>query len=168
MPLKRAWPWDTRISTAAIWLSGMLHIESAQPRCCGNFGIEYAATAKWWRSLPLLRWKAPLPAKASPPARWAMPFADLQRLLGAVSELVDKRSGQRLKRTGWTRKEALGHLIDWAAAHQQVVRARSPEPKLAASGYPEDAWLSAQGYNDLPWHGVWWICAHRSIACSFT
>jgi hypothetical protein len=128
-------------------LLGLLRLESSTAAVLlREFGIEYAG----YREVV-----AGPPAPPPPPA-WvhAGPlghaFADLQRLMGAVIELEDS-AGQRLKRSGWTRKEALGHLIDLAAAHQQWLARALSEPKLTASGYPADSWLSAQHYNDLPW-----------------
>lgn len=76
--------------------------------------------------------------------------ADLQELLESAG-LLDERGGERLKRLPWTRKQALGHLIDWAAAHQQWFARALTEPKLSATGYPGDSWLAAQKYEDLPW-----------------
>jgi hypothetical protein len=44
-------------------------------------------------------------ARQRPAGSLGHAFADLQRLLGAVIELEDS-AGQRLKRSGWTRKQA--------------------------------------------------------------
>jgi len=52
----------------------------------------------------------------------------------------------------------VGHLIDWAAAHQHWFARALTEPKLTATGYPEDGWLSAQQYNDLPWRELVDLC----------
>jgi hypothetical protein len=138
---------------------GILHIESAAA-LLRDFGIEYAGYREVVAqpvTTPPLESPAPLPASvvAGPLGKAA---ADLQRMLGVASELVDK-GPERLKRTGWTRKEALGHLIDWATVHQRWFARALPEPKVAADGYPEDACLSAQGYNDLPWHVLVDLCA---------
>jgi hypothetical protein len=75
---------------------------------------------------------------------------DLEHLFTAA-RLFKESGGQRLKREGWTRKEALGHLIDWAAAHQQWFARALSEPKVTASGYPEDSWLTTQHYNEVQW-----------------
>jgi hypothetical protein len=69
----------------------------------------------------------------------------------AHDEQVETYTQQRLKRKPWTRTEAFGHLIDWAAAHQQWFARALAEPKLVASGYPADEWPSLQQYGDFPW-----------------
>ena len=61
---------------------------------------------------------------------------------------------QRLKRKPWTRKEALGHLIDWAAIHHGWFARALTEPTLSASGYPEDGWVTAQGYTEISWRNL--------------
>ncbi|MGA2883251.1 MAG: Clp protease N-terminal domain-containing protein [Bryobacteraceae bacterium] len=58
---------------------------------------------------------------------------------------------QRLKRKDWTRKEAFGHLIDWAMAHQQWLARALTESKVTVSGYPDEAEVAIQGYADFPW-----------------
>lgn len=58
---------------------------------------------------------------------------------------------QRLKRKPWSRKEALGHLIDWASAHHQWLARALTEPRLTARSYPPDDWVSAQQYGSFPW-----------------
>jgi hypothetical protein len=105
----------------------------------------------------------PPPAPTAPESIVALPAgvaagplakaaSDLQQILRVSSQLRER--GGRLKRNGWTRKEAVGHLIDWAAAHQQWFARALAEPKVTASGYPEDSWLAAQHYNELPWRGL--------------
>jgi hypothetical protein len=69
----------------------------------------------------------------------------------AHGEHVETYAQQRLKSSPWTRKEAFGHLIDWAAAHQQWFARALTEPKLVASAYPADEWASLQQYGDFPW-----------------
>ena len=71
---ERARHWDTRISTAAIWLLASCILNRPQP-CSGISGSSTPAIARWWRSrLRLLRWKAPLRCpRASLPARWGRP-----------------------------------------------------------------------------------------------
>jgi len=52
----------------------------------------------------------------------------------------------------------LGHLVDWAAAHQQWFARALTQGKLTTAGYPEDSWLSAQWYDDLFWHELLHLC----------
>jgi hypothetical protein len=87
---------------------------------------------------------------------------DLELLLKAVNQL-DENGKQRLKRTRWTRKEALGHLIDWAAAHQQwfaraLSEPRGTEAQVTGAGYPEDSWLASQHYNEMHWFRLVDLC----------
>jgi ATP-dependent Clp protease ATP-binding subunit ClpA len=121
-------------------LLGLLRIETSMAAVLlQGFGIRYAS----------YREEVAAPPAAPPLQLLGDEVADLQRLSGAIK--LANEGAQRLKRTGWTRKEALGHLIDWAAAHQQWFARALAEPRLIASGYPEDGWLSVQHYNDLPW-----------------
>ena len=88
--------------------------------------------------------------------------ASLAKLIGSLRTLVygaeellnahSERFGlELLKRNPWSRKEALGHLIDYAVVHHSCVARALTEPKVAASGYPDDSWVSAQQYNSYPW-----------------
>ncbi|MGA2133688.1 MAG: Clp protease N-terminal domain-containing protein [Bryobacteraceae bacterium] len=79
------------------------------------------------------------------------PVASLLDLLKVSAQLADARGAARLKRAPWTRKEALGHLIDWASAHQQWIAQALTAPELNVAGYPQDSWLAAQNYADVPW-----------------
>jgi hypothetical protein len=56
-----------------------------------------------------------------------------------------------LRHREWTRKEALGHLIDLATAHHQWFARALVDPKLTAAGYPDEAWVKNQKYADHPW-----------------
>ena len=58
---------------------------------------------------------------------------------------------QRLKRKPWTRIEALGHLIDWAMAHQQWLVQALLESKVTAAGYPDESDAAIQRYADFYW-----------------
>jgi hypothetical protein len=133
---------------------GMLRIEvSTAAVLLGEFGIKYASYRHEVAAPELV----PPPPASAPAGPLSKAASDLQRLLGAVIQL-NESGGERLKRTGWTRKEALGHLIDWAAAHQQWFARALTEPKLTASGYPENGWISVQRYDDLPWSELVDLC----------
>jgi len=95
---------------------------------------------------------APVAAKAPSlepiiTALWQLLEPTATRLEGCPDTFGD----QRLKRKNWTRKEALGHLIDWAMAHQQWVTQAILESKVKAAAYPDDAAVTAQHYADFPW-----------------
>ena len=123
----------------------------------GEFGIDYAGYREAVAepaALPPPEIDAPLLASTAGPLSKAA--GDLALLFTAAR--LDKGGEQRLKRAGWTRKEALGHLIDWAAAHQQWFARALTEPQLTAGGYPEAEWLSAQHYNDIVWSRLVDLC----------
>jgi hypothetical protein len=56
-----------------------------------------------------------------------------------------------LRHRPWSRKEALGHLIDLATAHHQWFVRALIDPKLVAAGYPDEDWLHHQKYADHHW-----------------
>jgi hypothetical protein len=141
-------------------LLGLLRIETSTAAVMlREFGVGYAR----YRELV-----AAPPPSAVPAGVSTGPLGEaatkLYRLLGATIHL-EENAGLPMRRTGWTRKEALGHLIDWAAAHQQWFARALAEPKLTASGYPEDIWLSVQHYNDVPWQDLadLWYSFNRLI-----
>jgi hypothetical protein len=135
-------------------LLGILRIETSTAAVLlQEFGIQYAG----YREVVAGLQASPPPPASAPAGPLGKAAADLQRMLGVAIEL-EESGGQRLKRAGWTRKEAVGHLIDWAAAHQQWLARALTEPQLTAAGYPEDGWLSAQRYNDLPWRELVDLC----------
>ncbi len=79
----------------------------------------------------------------------------LEDLLDSTAEHLnsysDSYGDQRLKRRNWTRKEALGHLIDWALAHQQWFARGLTEAKLMATGYPGEPEVAVTQYADFSW-----------------
>ncbi|HEY2379860.1 MAG TPA: DinB family protein [Terriglobia bacterium] len=51
----------------------------------------------------------------------------------------------------WSKKQALGHLVDSAANnHQRFVRLQLA-PRIDLPGYDGDAWVRVQRYQDRPW-----------------
>jgi hypothetical protein len=93
----------------------------------------------------------------------------LTDLVEATVEHIDGYSDaygeQRLKRKPWSRKEAFGHLVDWAVAHQRWLARALTETKVVASGYPPDEWVSAQQYGSFQWDDLvdLWTCANRLL-----
>jgi hypothetical protein len=86
----------------------------------------------------------------------------LERACAALTAIVDRvhqyadvtseyYGYQRLKRKPWSRKQAIGHLIDWASTHHQWIARALTEPKLVVAGYPQDEWALAQAYADIDW-----------------
>jgi len=86
------------------------------------------------------------------------PVSKLSRIVEQTFVLVavstENFGYQRLKRKPWTRKEALGHLIDCAAIHHGWFVRASTEPNVSASGYPEDSWVAAQRYTEISWRNL--------------
>jgi hypothetical protein len=88
--------------------------------------------------------------------------AALKPVISAVRQLIDVTTArlrastdsygeQRLKRKPWTRKEALGHLIDWAIAHQQWLAWALLQPMVRTAGYPAEEAVAAQRYATFAW-----------------
>ncbi len=134
-------------------LLGLLHLETSTAAVMlREFGIDYTSYREALTAIPELSMPpATAPPNISGPLRQAA--ADLTVVANTVRNLAEKPA-QRLKRAGWTRKEALGHVIDWAAAHQQWLARALTEPRVTASGYPDETWLSAQHYDRLPWSSL--------------
>jgi hypothetical protein len=86
--------------------------------------------------------------------------ASIARLAALMDRLLthldhSAKTGQVcLRRRPWTRKEAIGHLIDWATAHQQVFARALTEPSVAVPPLAPDSWVEAQAYGQLPWTGL--------------
>jgi hypothetical protein len=67
---------------------------------------------------------------------------------------VPEHAAARRPAGKWSAKEIIGHLIDSAANnHQRFVRAQLQED-LIFTGYEQDAWVSAQHYQEEPWHDL--------------
>ncbi|MBZ5575508.1 MAG: hypothetical protein LAP40_02985 [Acidobacteriia bacterium] len=82
-----------------------------------------------------------------------------------LSRQPESYGDQRRKRKPWSRREALGHLIDWATAHDHWFARALADPNLAVSGYPSDDWVTAQRYDRLPWAALppLWCSMNRLI-----
>jgi hypothetical protein len=82
-----------------------------------------------------------------------------------LNDWSDKEGAQILHRKNWTRKEALGHLVDCAAAHQQWFAVALTEPRVAAHGYPTMDWLSPQNYRGFAWRDLvdLWVTLNRFL-----
>ena len=105
----------------------------------------------------------------------------LRATIAVLEGLVDKAVARieahtetygeaRLKRTPWTRKEALGHLIDWAMCHQQWLARALTQTRIAGARYPGEDWVSAQRYASFSWPDLvdLWVCANRLLVHVFS
>jgi hypothetical protein len=82
-----------------------------------------------------------------------------------LNEIGEVGGDHVLKRSPWTRKEALGHLIDWASTHHQWFARVLTEPRLSAHSYPQEEWVSAQEYRTVPWRRLVraWLSINRLL-----
>jgi hypothetical protein len=115
------------------------------------------------------------------PAEWhqaepvAPRAASFQPKIQALQQLVDSTAArlqdsdsygdQRLKRKLWTRKEALGHLIDWAMAHQQWLTRALLDSKVTAAEYPREEAPAIQHYAEYSWKETvdLWVLLNRLL-----
>ncbi len=162
-------------------LLGLLHVET-----CGaaellrQNGIEYLTFRETIGKMPprpparVVRVPEPepepepkLPEPAAPSLRGpAIRLSGLVELAQRHLEIFDDADGDvRLKRKDWTRKEAMGHVIDWATTHHQWIARALTEPKVAAAGYPLDEWVAAQQYRTVAWDelGELWVRLNRML-----
>jgi hypothetical protein len=117
------------------------------------YGINFASYRKDAGVMPS-EWR---PARNPNSPSLVETIAAIEALLERTSDLraFSAAAGeQRLKRKPWSRKEALGHLIDWATAHHQWFARALSEPKLIAIGFPGENWATMECYADLPWRQV--------------
>ncbi len=103
------------------------------------------------------------------------PGAPLAATMDALRNLLDQSRRnlrfdepyalQRLKRQPWTRKEALGRLIDLATTHHHWLTRALTEHKLSAGGYPPTESVTAQHYNDARWDDLVeaWLAINRIL-----
>ena len=168
---------------------GLLRIEKCLASAIlQEYGIDYASYRELVRASPpagLPRTRVDRPRKPRPveratqweeaePAPPAAPslagaITALKRQVVLAVEHMDTYSEaygeHRLKRKPWSRKEALGHLVNLATAHHQWLARALTEPKLAAAGYPQEDWPSAQQYHKYSWLELveLWICINRLL-----
>ena len=85
-------------------------------------------------------------------------IAALENLLGQtrkhLKRYADSYGELPLAGKPWKRKEALGHLVDWATAHQMWFARALTEPALVTRGYPPVEWASAQKYENHVWQEI--------------
>ena len=96
-----------------------------------------------------------------------------QRLRDLVREAADglrsiphDESSVKPGPTQWSPKEIVGHLIDSASNnHQRFVRSQFQD-EMVFPGYDQDAWVSAQRYQDAEWTGLieLWTSFNNHIA----
>jgi len=93
---------------------------------------------------------------------------ELRKLVDNTRERVrlGRADGEQLlKRRPWKRIEALGHLIDWAMAHQQWLVEALAESKVKAAGYPDESSAAIKRYADFDWPEAMdlWVSLNRLL-----
>jgi hypothetical protein len=90
----------------------------------------------------------------------------LHRATPALLTFGDAASARRPAPGKWSPREIIGHLVDSASVnHERFVRARDRDD-LVVEGYAQDAWVSAQRYQDAPWPELvlLWMTYNRHLA----
>lgn len=112
----------------------------------------------------------PAPSRTSYASETLAPLVEQLEQLVAASESYLKEIGEVggdhvLKRSSWTKREALGHLIDWASTYHQWCARVLTEPRLSAHSYPMEEWVSAQQYQHVPWRRLvsLWLGLNRLL-----
>ncbi len=78
----------------------------------------------------------------------------VERSAEALLKISEADSARRPASGKWSPKEIVGHLIDSASNnHQRFVRAPFKDD-LVFPGYDQDAWVTAQRYQEAPWEDL--------------
>jgi hypothetical protein len=128
---------------------GLLRLEpSVAADMLGPHGIDY----EFVKANARARRGELLPERTSEPQGPLHPLTLF--VTGAARHLEfmrDAEAEQHVKTGTWTRKQAMGHLIDYATAHHQWISGAMVEPRVVAAGYPDADRAAAQKYEQLPW-----------------
>jgi hypothetical protein len=93
----------------------------------------------------------------------------LEKLVDAsdsyLQEIGEVGGDHVLKRKEWTKREALGHLVDWASTYHQWCARVLTEPLLNAHSYPLEDWVNAQQYREVRWRRLVsvWVSLNRLL-----
>jgi len=164
---------------------GLLRIENCTAaKLLRAYGMDYGRYRETLRTKPVVEARRmppmeraiqrPAPrneAPAVPPAAPSLApgIRALESLLDAMAAHhqadLDSYGDQRLKRKPWTRREAFGHLIDWAMAHQQWFVQALTKSKVTAQGYPGEAEIAVRHYADFSWRQTvdLWVSLNRLL-----
>lgn len=93
--------------------------------------------------------------KATPSPEFVAVHQDLWRIVWNAFKVMDcsteEYGNARLHRRPWTRKQALGYLIDWASQYRLWLGRALVEPNLRGDRPPAEEAATAQQYEDIPW-----------------
>jgi len=68
-----------------------------------------------------------------------------------ISKMSEEELSKKNVFSKWSRKEILGHLVDWAAiSHSRFIRAQIDQPPFELRKYEQNKWVDIQHYNNLP------------------
>ncbi len=83
-----------------------------------------------------------------------------------LKRYADVYGETRISSRPWSRKQAVGHLVDFAAAHHIWLAGALTQTKLVVNGYPQDLWVSGQKYEHYAWQELvdLWVLLNRLIA----
>jgi hypothetical protein len=90
----------------------------------------------------------------------------IHRATPSLLALDDAATTRRPAPGKWSLREIIGHLVDSASNnHQRFVRMRDRDD-LVVEGYEQDAWVTAQRYQDAPWVELvlLWMTYNRHLA----
>ncbi|MCC7466613.1 MAG: DinB family protein [Saprospiraceae bacterium] len=91
----------------------------------------------------------------------------LEQKMPSLLDISEEASELKLG-TKWSKKEILGHLIDSACNNQQkFVRTMQSGQHSDFTGYDQDFWVKAQGYQKQKWKDLllFWELYNRHLAC---
>jgi hypothetical protein len=153
---------------------GLLRVEGCRAASVlREIGITYEAFADMVGQQPDLERPVHRPNEEFPetPAEALRNSVDaLQHLVGVSIRHLHQDShsqygDQRLKRRDWTRKEAMGHLIDWATAHHQWFGSAMVEAEVIGREYPQEEHAIQRGYRECSWPDLVdaWVSLNRII-----
>jgi hypothetical protein len=75
----------------------------------------------------------------------------IDREVSELRALTAEKAARAPKPGSWSPKQELGHLIDSAANNHMRFVVASIEGAYDGTGYTQDRWVEAHGYQDLPW-----------------
>jgi hypothetical protein len=127
---------------------GLLRLEpSAAGELLLPFGIGYDSVKAIVAALP----ETALKKEGEPSG----PVHPLSRFVSGAARhlefLREAEAHEKLKAGPSTRKQAMGHLIDYATAHHQWISRAMVEPRVVAAGYPDLDRAAAQNYTRIRW-----------------
>jgi hypothetical protein len=78
----------------------------------------------------------------------------IDREIPELRALTDEKAARAPKPGSWSPKQELGHLIDSAANNHMRFVVASTEGAYEGTGYTQDRWVEAHGYQDLAWSEI--------------